>query len=124
RWPAVSKAARRQMIVSSMKNAKGPLALLDFVEPGLIARAEIDPATRQALQKHREPIVMARAKMIFADKLSADREAVVTKFRAALNRDGDRKHGAELFERTCAACHQMQGVGAKVGPDLSGIGQH
>jgi putative membrane-bound dehydrogenase-like protein len=123
RWPEVSKAARRQMIISSMKNSNGPLALFDFIEPGLIAKSEIDPATRQALQKHRDPTVGARAKMIFADKLSADREAVVVKYRVALKLEGDRAHGATLFERTCVVCHQMQGVGAKVGPDLSGIGQ-
>jgi putative heme-binding domain-containing protein len=124
RWPEVSKAARRQMIVSSLKGSNAPLALLDFVEPGLIAKVEIDPATRQALQKHRDPTVAARAKVIFADAISLDRETTVNKYRAALKLDGDRKHGAELFERTCVVCHQMQGVGARIGPDLSGIGQH
>jgi putative heme-binding domain-containing protein len=43
--------------------------------------------------------------------------------RAALRLAGNRKQGAEIFERSCAVCHQMQGVGAKVGPDLSGTGQ-
>src|SRR3954469_25648116 len=35
----------------------------------------------------------------------------------------DRGRGAAVFEKNCTVCHQMQGVGAKIGPDLSGIGQ-
>ena len=124
RWPRSSKAVRRQMIASSLKTPNASLALLDSVESGKIAKFDLDPITRQSLEKHRDPTVAARAKMIFANAVSADREAVMTKYRAALKLDGDRKHGAEIFERTCAVCHQMQGVGAKVGPDLSGIGQH
>jgi putative heme-binding domain-containing protein len=111
------------MVTSSMKATNGPLALLDFVESGRIAKSEIDPTTRQALQKHRDSTVAARAKMIFTDAVSPDREAVVAKYRPALKLAGDRKHGAEIFERTCVVCHQMQGVGAKVGPDLSSAGQ-
>ncbi len=123
-WPALSRSARRQVILSSLKNANSMLALLDFVESGRIPKIEMDPSARQTLQKHANVTVASRAKLIFDDKLSADRDAAVQKFRAALKLDGDRKHGAGIFERTCSVCHQIQGVGAKVGPDLSGIGQH
>lgn len=30
------------------------------------------------------------------------------------------KNGSEVFARVCAACHQMNGKGGKLGPDLSG----
>lgn len=30
------------------------------------------------------------------------------------------KNGAEIYARVCAACHQMNGKGGKIGPDLSG----
>jgi putative heme-binding domain-containing protein len=48
----------------------------------------------------------------------------VKTYRGAIDLDGDQKHGAATFERICMTCHQMQGVGAQVGPDLSGIGTH
>lgn len=123
-WTNSSKAVRRQMIASSLKTANASLALLDFVESGKIAKFDLDPITRQSLEKSRDSVVVVRTKKIFAGAASADREVVLTKYRAALKLEGARKHGAEIFERTCAVCHQMQGVGAKVGPDLSGIGQH
>ena len=34
----------------------------------------------------------------------------------------DTGHGAKLFEKHCAVCHQLGGKGAKVGPQLDGIG--
>ena len=49
---------------------------------------------------------------------------LVKKYASAIQIEGDRKRGATVFERTCLVCHQMQGVGASVGPDLSGIGTH
>ena len=45
-------------------------------------------------------------------------------FKPALQLNGDRKHGAEIFASTCLPCHAMQGEGARVGPDLSGIATH
>jgi putative heme-binding domain-containing protein len=34
----------------------------------------------------------------------------------------DRSRGAEVFAKNCAACHQLEGKGAKVGPQLDGVG--
>ena len=34
----------------------------------------------------------------------------------------DPEHGAKVFEKTCMACHQLRGQGARVGPQLDGIG--
>jgi putative heme-binding domain-containing protein len=39
-----------------------------------------------------------------------------------LDSPGSRELGAKLFEKTCAACHQIAGKGKKVGPNLDGIG--
>ncbi|MEX2558521.1 MAG: c-type cytochrome, partial [Pirellulales bacterium] len=30
--------------------------------------------------------------------------------------------GREVFKKTCAACHRLNGDGTKIGPDLEGIG--
>lgn len=39
-----------------------------------------------------------------------------------LNGDHEAKLGIAVFEKTCAACHRIDGKGAKIGPDLDGIG--
>ena len=35
---------------------------------------------------------------------------------------GDASKGVTVFEKTCAACHQLEGKGARVGPQLDGVG--
>jgi putative heme-binding domain-containing protein len=93
------------------------------VQNGIVPLVEIDPATRQSLGTATNPEVKSRAQKLFAATTSQDREAVVAKYRPALKLTADRTNGARVFERNCLLCHQMQGVGSKVGPDLSGVGQ-
>ena len=123
RWNECSKTARRQMIPASMRNGRAAVALLEAVETGIVPLIELDAATRQALEKTSNAELKQRAVKLFAATISADRDAVVQKYRPALKLAANQKRGAALFEKNCAVCHRMQGVGANVGPDLSGTGQ-
>src|SRR4029453_14464389 len=46
------------------------------------------------------------------------------RYRGLLNdaamRNADLRHGREVFQRTCAACHTLYGEGGTIGPDLTG----
>ena len=114
---------RRQIIAAAVRSRNGALELERAASEQKVALIEIDPTTRQALEKFADAEVKSRAVELFKGAVSPDREAQVQKFRAALALPGDRQRGAAAFEKNCTVCHQMQGVGAKVGPDLSGIGQ-
>ena len=46
---------------------------------------------------------------------------MVARYQAALRLPGDAARGAGLFAKNCQTCHQHQGQGHRVGPDLSGI---
>jgi putative membrane-bound dehydrogenase-like protein len=124
RWASVSRSTQRQMIASSPRNSRSAMALLDAVTGDKVPLAHVDPTTRQALLKSKSTVVAERAARLFALTASADREVALAKYRGSLKLAGERARGAMLYERVCLVCHQMQGVGAKVGPDLSGIGQH
>ena len=63
-----------------------------------------------------------RARKILQKYQTADRHAVVQKYQEALRLEGDARRGAAVFAKHCLACHQMQGQGYRVGPDLSGVG--
>lgn len=123
RWSKCSKSTRRRMIAASPRQTPAALALIEAVERAAVPLVEIDPATRQSLEKSSAAEVKARAAKLFVANTSQDRDAVIEKYRSALKLNADRVNGARVFERNCLLCHQMQGVGAKVGPDLSGIGQ-
>ncbi len=46
---------------------------------------------------------------------------MVKKFQPVLELTGDAGRGGELFAKNCQTCHQRQGRGFRVGPDLSGV---
>jgi putative membrane-bound dehydrogenase-like protein len=123
RWNDLPKSVRRQLVGFSTRSKVAALELERAVDENKVPLLEVDPTTRQVLEKFNDPEVKSRAVKLFAGAVSPDREAAVQKYHPALKLAGERKHGAVIFERTCAVCHQMQGVGARVGPDLSGIGQ-
>ena len=43
------------------------------------------------------------------------------RYQAALDRSGDAGKGREVFERVCAKCHKLNGLGHEVGPDLATV---
>ncbi|MEQ9406734.1 MAG: PmoA family protein [Fuerstiella sp.] len=58
------------------------------------------------------------------DGLSADGEALITRYRELLSdealADANASRGRVLFNRTCAACHRLHGYGGITGPDITG----
>ena len=45
----------------------------------------------------------------------------LARYQSALKLETDESRGAAVFVRNCQTCHQRQGQGHRVGPDLSGI---
>ncbi|MEM6468035.1 MAG: c-type cytochrome [Planctomycetota bacterium] len=57
-------------------------------------------------------------------EVAQDRAMLLAKYRKMCNSKAvaaaDASRGRAVFQRTCAACHQLYGEGGKVGPDLTG----
>jgi putative membrane-bound dehydrogenase-like protein len=121
-WTTYAVATRRELMAALLRSAKLAAVLLAAVEGGNLAARELDAATRQALLSFPSPDVQKRARTILASGVSNDRRSVVSKYGRALELDGDARRGAILFEQQCASCHQLQGMGHRVGPDVSGVG--
>jgi len=51
----------------------------------------------------------------------ADRERVLKRYEAALDRKAYSDRGQQVFKNVCAKCHRLNGVGAQVGPDLATV---
>jgi putative membrane-bound dehydrogenase-like protein len=120
-WSRFHRDIRQQLLAGATRSQIMGAALLSALEQGKILLIEVDPATRQALQKVAQGELRQRAEALFKNAAAPDRERVVESFRPSIQLSGDRKHGAEIFARACLQCHAMQGEGNRVGPDLSGI---
>ncbi|MDB6039900.1 MAG: hypothetical protein JWM99_3741, partial [Verrucomicrobiales bacterium] len=123
-WAAYTRATRQQLLKNAARTTSLGRQSLDALEHGIVSPWEFNPATRQAFQQQKDLEIKKRANRLFAADTTPDREAVVRAFKPSLDLEGDRQHGALIFSQSCLACHSIQGVGAQVGPDLSGISSH
>jgi putative heme-binding domain-containing protein len=99
------------------------------------ANALVDALANQTVHREEIPAHVARSmKSLLGDsftkvygevrELAVDREKVMAKYKNRLTPQAlstaDPSAGRAVFQKTCAACHQMYGTGGKVGPDLTG----
>ena len=71
------------------------------------------------------PDLADRLKTLLRGLPPADKkiEALIVARRVGFNRaKAESASGAKVYETNCAACHQLGGKGAKVGPQLDGVG--
>src|SRR5262249_50508581 len=58
---------------------------------------------------------------VLAGAVDPDRQKVIDAYKGALSRAGDPAKGKAVFEKSCAACHKLGGLGNEVGPDLAAL---
>ncbi len=94
--------------------------LLDAIEQEIVRPSSLDAIHRLHLIENPNAEIRRRAKSVLADRdLKNDRQAVLSRYRAALDQRRDPKHGEEVYQMQCAKCHRLGGEGYQVGPDLS-----
>jgi putative heme-binding domain-containing protein len=117
-WNRYQIATRHKLLAGAIRSTATVNILLDALEQGRVAPAELDASVRQNLLQIKSSDVKARAKKLF--DVPTDRAAAIEQFTSALQLSGDRKAGGELFARLCVQCHTLDGR-QNVGPSLAGI---
>jgi putative heme-binding domain-containing protein len=118
-WRSYTPAVRTEVLEALLRRPDRASALLDAVEAGTVRPGDIDPARIRRLLAVKEPTVAARAAKLLRESLPADRKEVLARYREALTQPGDAQRGREVFQKNCAACHAVAGIGVQVGPDIS-----
>lgn len=98
--------------------------VFDAMDEGSVLSGDINSRSWPGLMNNPDESIASRAREISerSGSGSADSNAVLKQFLPAAALDGDPAKGKALFTGACAVCHMFYGEGAKVGPDLSGIG--
>jgi putative membrane-bound dehydrogenase-like protein len=120
-WPGHGPALRSEILSVLLTRKEWLGILLDNIESGHVARADIDVSTRQVLSVFPDKKMLARIKSVLADSGSADRREVVGQHQAVLAMTGNAVQGAIVFGKACASCHKLDGVGHEIGPNLRSI---
>lgn len=93
--------------------------VLDAIEKNVIDPSSL-PAIRQTqLLESTDPAIRNRAKALLAARISDDRKQVLEKYQVALTLQRDSAKGKEVYEKQCMKCHQLNGKGFAVGPDMA-----
>ncbi|MGP0066799.1 MAG: PVC-type heme-binding CxxCH protein [Isosphaeraceae bacterium] len=121
RWEDLAQATRREILSALASSRALAEPLIRALERQVIAPGELDAATRQGLQQLADAALRARASAVLAKFAPPQRSAVLARYQDALKLPGDARRGEAVFAKNCQTCHQHQGHGHRVGPDLSGI---
>lgn len=115
-----------KLAVALASRREGAVTLLDAIERNLLtARLLTEPTVKDKLAAAKIPDLDARIAKLTANlaPASAQLDELIAKKRNRFDpAKTDAKNGLAVFTKTCAICHQLDGQGAVVGPQLDGVG--
>ncbi len=120
-WPSYTPQLQSAVLDALFQRQDRLPHLLDAIEKKTVVASALDPLRRTHLLENPDPAIRKRAATLLAGVTRPDRRDVLARYTAALQGPRDPKRGQAVFEQQCAKCHQVQGKGFVVGPDLSSI---
>jgi len=121
RWNELALATRPKLLAALIGSPRLAEPLVQALEQNAIAPSELDASTRETLERLPDAGLRLRASTVLAKLAPPERIVALARYQAALKLEGDWRRGVAVFARNCQTCHQHQGQGHRVGPDLSGI---
>lgn len=122
----LTKTAREDAVATLVTRAPFAQKLLDAIEANKIARSDVHAFhVRQMVSLNDAPLLERINKSWGkVGTSSEEQKAAIEKYKTILTKNflakADTSNGRTLFNKHCAACHQLFGAGEKVGPDLTG----
>ena len=122
---AVSTAAetvRLQALAAMVGNARRAGLLVEAVGDGRVPLSLLGQATLDRLWRFPDKAVREQAAAVLGPPPPADRQPMVTAYQASLpEAAGSADAGRAVFRQHCVSCHQVEGVGRDLGPNLAAM---
>lgn len=118
-WTSYTPTLRREVLEAMARQPDRIQFLLGEVEAGRVKPGDIDPQRSRQLVNHGRADIRERALKLLKGNLPADRKEVLERYQAALKLQGDARRGQAVFQKNCATCHRIAGVGHEVGPNIA-----
>jgi putative heme-binding domain-containing protein len=122
-WKGLAPPVRPAAVNLLLQRVPFHDVLMTAIETGQIKLGELtlDLEQRRRLLRKSTPEIQARAAKWIGDEEYSNRKTVVEDWLQKIPSTGDAKRGRATFERICAQCHALAGVGHQVGPDLTAV---
>jgi len=118
RWKQSNPKKRKSMIQVMLQRTNWTNTLLAHAKETPGVWQEIPSTRRNALLRHTDSTIRDLATDLEKERSHSERSVVVSQFQPAAKLVGDPVRGKEWFTQRCATCHQLDGIGKPVGPDL------
>ena len=120
RFSSLSPSVRDAAIESLLLRKSTTNDLILAVTDQTIPSSALSPIHRQSLTNHVDKDVQAKARKLFESATPNHvRDELINKYLESMTVGGDAATGKQVFVKHCAACHHLNGIGHKVGPDLA-----
>lgn len=119
RWQRYSPTIRNAVVSTLLSHSKLTPLLLTAIEDGRIPAWAVPEVRRRNLMRHKT--LKVRASKLFSAMGGTDRKKVYDELKIITQKKGNVEKGKLVFIKACASCHQFNGQGHIVGPDLSGL---
>jgi putative heme-binding domain-containing protein len=120
RWKAMAPPVRMDAADAMFLDPERPKLLLEAIRNETVQPWTLAFRHKRQLLMSRDSALRESARGLLEEK-AGDREKVLKRYEAALEKDGDAQKGREVFDRVCSKCHKLNGVGHEVGPDLATV---
>jgi putative heme-binding domain-containing protein len=119
-WPAYTPRVRTAIVDAICSRQDRLPLLLDAIEKGIVEPSSLPLLRQTQLLENPNVKVRDRANTLLARRATSDeRASVLQRYQAGLTLKRDTKRGKQVFEQQCMKCHQLNGRGSAVGPDLA-----
>jgi putative heme-binding domain-containing protein len=120
KWRVLTAAVRSDAADAMYRDPGRVHMLVAALKDGDIQPWTLSFRHRIRLIMNPDPSIRAIARPLL-EQTPKDREAVVKRYEAALDKKGDAVKGEQTFRSICAKCHRLDGYGTEVGPDLGTV---
>ncbi len=120
-WIGLSPSVRREASATLISRIMWTKSLVDAIEEEQLQANDVDTATFERLTTHQNKDVRNRAKRLMLTRANKETKEVVEGYRNALDLLGSQDRGRDIFRKLCSICHQREGFGTRIGPDLETV---
>src|SRR6185295_1883133 len=119
-WRTLTPAGRTEAADAMYLEPSRVWMLVAALKSGDVQQWTLSFRHRRRLIMNTDPAVREAARPLVQQSTS-EREKVVKRYEAALDRQADAARGREVYKTVCIKCHRFAGLGVQVGPDLATV---
>jgi putative heme-binding domain-containing protein len=120
RWRSLTPPVRSEAANALLADPVRARALVAAIKAGGVQAWTLNFDQKREIIMNPDPEIRSLGRPLL-EATPADRQAVVARYEAALDRRGDIARGKLVFERACSKCHRLEGTGSEVGPELGTV---